>query len=39
LKSPFNGQFEKEGQDDYAAEIETTYKDLWCECLNEKAPW
>lgn len=30
---------EEKGQDEYAAEIESAYKDLWCECLNEKAPW
>ena len=22
-----------------AAEIEEVYKTLWCECLNETAPW
>lgn len=23
----------------FAAEIEEAYKQLWCECINERAPW
>jgi len=31
---------ENEGiSSEYAKSIEETYKQLWCECLNEKAPW
>lgn len=24
---------------EYAAYIESIYKNLWCECINEPAPW
>lgn len=24
---------------EYATQIENAYKELWCECLNEDAPW
>ena len=24
---------------EYASEVEEIYKQLWCECLNEDAPW
>lgn len=24
---------------EYAAYIESIYKELWCECINEEAPW
>ena len=23
----------------FAEEIEEAYKQLWCECINERAPW
>jgi hypothetical protein len=35
----FRKLMEEKGNDEFAAEIENTYKNLWCECLNEKAPW
>ncbi len=24
---------------EYAEEIREAYKQLWCECINERAPW
>lgn len=29
-----------DGKDkEYASFIENAYKQLWCECMNERAPW
>lgn len=30
---------EESGNDEYAKEVEEAYKQLWCEALDEKAPW
>lgn len=35
----FRNIIEDEGDSDYAERIEEAYKQLWCECLNEPAPW
>lgn len=30
---------EEKGDNEYAEVVEDAYKQLWCEALNEKAPW
>lgn len=35
----YRKSLEEEGKEEYAAEVEEAYKQLWCEALNEKAPW
>lgn len=35
----FRKCLEEDGKWDYAQEVELAYKELWCECLNAKAPW
>ena len=35
----FRKQLEERGHTECAAEVEEVYKNLWCECLNEPAPW
>ncbi|WJJ55363.1 hypothetical protein QB910_000119 [Dabrowskivirus KKP3916] len=35
----FRKLLEEERNAELASKVEETYKELWCECLNEKAPW
>ena len=31
--------YEENDKDDLAEKVEQVYKDLWCECLPDPAPW
>lgn len=35
----YRKSLEDDGSDEYAELVEDAYKQLWCEALNEKAPW
>ena len=35
----YRNMLEDAGEDEYAEQVEDAYKQLWCEALNEKAPW
>lgn len=35
----YRRKLEEDGDEEYAAFVEKVYKDLWCEALNERAPW
>jgi hypothetical protein len=35
----YRKNLEERGNEECAAEVEEAYKQLWCEALNEKAPW
>lgn len=35
----YRNMLESEGESEYAEVVEDAYKQLWCEALNEKAPW
>ena len=32
-------RLKEQGKYEYAEEVEQAYKNLWCECLNDPAPW
>ena len=35
----YRNMLESDGESEYAEVVEYAYKQLWCEALNEKAPW
>lgn len=35
----YRNMLESDGENEYAEVVEDAYKQLWCEALNEKAPW
>lgn len=35
----YRNLLEDTGEDEYAEQVEDAYKQLWCEALNEEAPW
>ena len=35
----YRNLLEDAGKDEYAEQVKDTYQQLWCEALNEKAPW
>lgn len=35
----YRNMLESDGENEYAEAVEDAYKQLWCEALNEKAPW
>jgi len=35
----FRKRLEERNEYDFAKDVESIYKNLWCECLDEEHPW